>query len=142
MKKLVIIFLLAILAGCGTRKVDQNKSLDKLKAESFTTSSDFLHSQNADFEFAYNKGYTYIKEPTQYGIKETFTQKNEAVQKIKYIEVARYIDSVRYINITSYKTEKIKKTQNDGVSSWVWIVGLFFVFLFLVILNWKAILKQ
>ena len=142
MKKSVIIFLLVILAGCGTRKVDQNKSLDKLKAESFTTSSDFLHSKSADIEFAYNKGYTYIKEPTQYGIKETFTQKNEAVQKIKYIEVARYIDSVRYINITSYKTEKIKKTQNEGVSSWVWIVGLFFVFLFLIILNWKTILKQ
>ena len=142
MKKSVTIFLLAILAGCGTRKVNQTKAVDKLKSESFTASSDFLHSQSADFEFAYNKGYTYIKEPTQYGIKETFTQKNEAVQKIKYIEVARYRDSIQYINITSYKTEKIKKTQNDGVSSWVWIVGLFFVFLFLIVLNWKAILKQ
>jgi hypothetical protein len=123
MKKLSIL-LLFILLGCGVRRTEQTKLIDKLNSESFTASSDFLNYKNADFNFAYNKGYTYIKEPTQYGIKETFTQKNESVKNIKYIEVARYIDSVRYINIKTYKSTKIKNTKNEGVSSWVWIVGI------------------
>ena len=139
MKKLTIL-LLFILLGCGVRRTDQTKSIDKLNSESFKASSDFLNYKNADFNFAYNKVYTYIKEPTQYGIKETFTQKNESVNNIKYIEVARYIDSVRYINITTYKSNKIKKTQNEGVSSWVWIVAIISVitglYLYLIKSKW------
>jgi hypothetical protein len=139
MKKLVGFFLVVILIGCGTRKTENIKNLEKINSEGLTDNSEFLRLQKINLESFRDKGYKYIKEPTIYGIKETFIQNNKVFQKLNIIDSVRYIDSYRIITKTLYKSVKTKKTQSDGVSYWVWFTGLFFAFLFAIIWNWKSI---
>jgi hypothetical protein len=139
MKKLVGFFLVVILIGCGTRKTENIKNLEKINSEGLTANSEFLRLQKINLESFRDKGYKYIKEPTIYGIKETFIQNNKVFQKLNIIDSVRYIDSYRIITKTLYKSVKTKKTQSDGVSYWVWFTGLFFAFLFAIIWNWKSI---
>jgi hypothetical protein len=139
MKKLVGFFLVVIVIGCGTRKTENIKNLEKINSEGLTANSEFLRLQKINLEFFRDKGYKYIKESTMYGIKETFIQNDKVFQKLNIIDSVRYIDSYRIITKTLYKSVKTKKTQSDGVSTWVWFTGLFFAFLFAVIWNWKRI---
>jgi hypothetical protein len=142
MKKLVVIFLVVILIGCGTRKTENIKNLEKINSEGLTANYEFLRLQKINLESFRDKGYKYIKEPTMYGIKETFIQNDKVFQKLKIVDSVRYIDSFRIITKTLYKSVKTKKTQSDGVSYWVWFTGLFFTFLFAIIWNWKMILTR
>ena len=142
MKKLVGFFLVVILIGCGTRKTENIKNLEKINSEGLTANSEFLRLQKINLESFRDRGYKYIKEPTAYGIKETFIQNDKVFQKLKIVDSVRYIDSCRNITKTLYKSVKTKKTQSDGVSTWVWFTGLFFAFLFAIIWNWKSIIKS
>jgi hypothetical protein len=137
MKKLVGIFLVVILIGCGTRKTENIKNLEKINSEGLTANSEFLRLQKINLESFRDKGYKYIKEPTMYGIKETFIQNDKVFHKLKIVDSVRYIYNYQTITKTLYKSVKTKKTQSDGVSTWVWFTGLFFIFLFAIIWNWK-----
>jgi hypothetical protein len=139
MKKLVGIFLLVILIGCGTRKTENIKNLEKINLKSLTANSEFLRLQKINLETFRDRGYKYIKEPTAYGTKETFIQNDKEGIKLKIVDSVRYIDSCRIITKTLYKSVNNKKTQSDGVSTWVWFTGLFFAFVFAIILNWNRI---
>jgi 5-bromo-4-chloroindolyl phosphate hydrolysis protein len=142
MKKLVCFFLVVILIGCGTRKVEKTENLEKIKSDSFTANSKFLRLQKINLETFTDKGYKYIKEPTAYGIKETFIQNNKVFQKLKIVDSVRFICNYKTITKKLYKSVKTKKTQSDGVSTWVWFTGLFFAFLFAIICNWKRIITR
>jgi hypothetical protein len=139
MKKLVGIFLVVIIIGCGTRKVENIKNLEKINSKGLTANSEFLRLQKINLESFRDKGYKYIKEPTMYGIKETFIQNDKVFQKLKIVDSVRYIYNYKTITKKSYKSVKTKKTQSDGVSTWVWFTGLFFAFLFAIIWNWNRI---
>jgi hypothetical protein len=139
MKKLVGIFLVAVLAGCGTRKTEHTKNLEKIKSDSFTASSDFFAFKKFELNQSLDLGYTYTKEPTAYGIKETFIQNNKREEKRKTIDLKRYKTIYTRVTIATKITIKTKKTQSEGVSYWVWFTGLFFAFLFAIIWNWKRI---
>jgi hypothetical protein len=139
MKKLVGIFLVALVVGCGTRKVEKTENLEKIKSDSFTASSDFLRLQKINLESFRDRGYKYIKEPTAYGTKETFIQNDKEGIKLKIVDSVRYIYNYQTITKKIYKSVKAKKTQSDGVSTWVWYVGIFFAFLFAIIWNWNRI---
>jgi hypothetical protein len=140
MKKLVGIFLVALLVGCGTRKTEQGENLEKIKLDSFTASSDFFTLKQFEHNQSLDLGYTYTKEPTPYGIKKTFIQNNKREEKRKTIDLKRYKTIYTRVTITTKIIIKTKKTQSDGVSYWVWFTGLFFAFLFAVIFNWKRII--
>jgi hypothetical protein len=142
MKKLVGIFLVALVVGCGTRKVEKTENLEKIKSDSFTASYDFLRLQKINLETFRHRGYKYIKEPTAYGIKETFIQNDKVFQKLKIVDSVRYIYNYKTITKKLYKSVKTKKTQSDGVSTWVWFTGLFFAFLFAIIWNCKRIITR
>jgi hypothetical protein len=45
MKKLVGFFLVVILIGCGTRKTENIKNLEKINSKGFTANSEFLRLQ-------------------------------------------------------------------------------------------------
>jgi hypothetical protein len=139
MKKLVGIFLVVILIGCGTRKTENIKNVEKINSEGLTANSEFLRLQKINLESFRDRGYKYIKEPTAYGIKETFIQNDKEGLKLKIVDSVRYIYNYQTIKKTLYKSVKTKKTQSDGVSTWVWFTGLFFAFLFAIIWNWKKI---
>jgi hypothetical protein len=139
MKKLVGFFLVVILIGCGTRKTENIKNLEKINSDSFTATSDFLRLQKINLETFSDRGYKYIKELTAYGIKETFIQNDKEGIKLKIVDSVRYIYNYKTITKKLYKSVKTKKTQSDGVSTWVWFTGLFFSFLFAIIWNWKRI---
>jgi hypothetical protein len=142
MKKLVGIFLVALVVGCGIRKVEKTENLEKIKSDSFTANSDFLRLQKINLESFRDRGYKFIKEPTAYGIKETLIQNDKEGIKLKIVDSVRYIYNYQTITKTLYKSVKTKKTQSDGVSTWVWFTGLFFAFLFAIILNWKKIMTM
>jgi hypothetical protein len=139
MKKLVGFFLVVILIGCGTRKTENIKNVEKINSDSFTANSEFLRLQKINLESFRDRGYKYIKEPTAYGIKETFIQNDKVFNKLKIVDSVSYIYNYQTITKTLYKSVKTKKTQSDGVSYWVWFTGLFFAFLFAIIWNWKRI---
>jgi hypothetical protein len=142
MKKLVGFFLVVILIGCGTRKTENIKNLEKIKSDSFTASSDFFSLKQFELNQSLDLGYTYTKEPTAYGIKETFIQNNKREEKRKTIDLKRYKTIYTRVTKTLYKSVKRKKTQSDGVSTWVWFTGLFFAFLFAIIWNLKSIITR
>jgi hypothetical protein len=142
MKKLVGIFLVALVVGCGTRKVEKTENLEKIKSDSFTASSDFFTLKQFELNQSLDLGYTYTKEPTPYGIKETFIQNNKREDKRKTIDLKRYKTIYTRVTITTKITIKTKKTQSDGVSYWVWFTGLFFAFLFAIIWNLKSIITR
>jgi hypothetical protein len=142
MKKLVGIFLVALVVGCGTRKTEQGENLEKIKSDSFTSSSDFFTLKQFELNQSLDLGYTYTKEPTPYGIKETFIQNNKREEKRKTIDLKRYKTIYTRVTIATKIIIKTKKTQSDGVSYWVWFTGLFFAFLFAVVWNWKRIITM
>jgi hypothetical protein len=139
MKKLVGIFLVALMAGCGTRKTEHTENLEKIKSDSFTASSDFFTLKQFEINQSLDLSYTYTKEPTPYGIKETFIKNNKREEKRKTIDLKRYKTIYTRVTITTKIIIKTKKTQSDGVSYWVWFTGLFFAFIFAIIWNWKKI---
>ena len=142
MKKLVGIFLVALVVGCGTRKVEKTENLEKIKSDSFTASSDFFSLKQLELNQSLDLGYTYTKEPTPYGMKETFIQNNKREDKRKTIDLKRYKTIYNRVTITTKIIIKTKKTQSDGVSHWVWFTGLFFAFLFAIIWNLKRIITR
>jgi hypothetical protein len=142
MKKLVGIFLVALVVGCGTRKTEHTENLEKIKSDSFTASSDFFSLKQFELNQSLDIGYTYTKEPTPYGIKETFMQNNKREDKRKTIDLKRYKTIYTRITLTTKIIIKTKKTQSEGVSYWVWFTGLFFAFLFAIIWNWKRIITR
>jgi hypothetical protein len=139
-KKLVIIFLVVIQAGCGTRKTDQIKEVEKIKSAEINTSADFSMSEELYVNNTYDNSFIYTREKD--GLKETFVQNNKSTGSVKIIDSVRYITAIIYKTVATYKTIKDKKTQSNGVSIWVWIVGLFLVFVFAIILNFKKILTR
>jgi hypothetical protein len=131
-----------ILIGCGTRKVENIKNLEKINSEGLTANSEFLRLQKINLESFRDRGYKYIKEATAYGIKETFIKNDKVFQKLKIVDSVIYIYNYKNITKTLYKSVNNKKTQSDGVSTWVWFTGLFFSFLFAIIWNWKRIMTR
>jgi hypothetical protein len=142
MKKLVTFFLVVVMAGCGTRKTEHTEKLEKIKSDSFTASSDFFAFKKFELNQSLDLGYTYTKEPTPYGIKETFMQNNKREENRKTIDLKRYKTIYTKVTITTKIIIKTKKTQSEGVSYWVWFTGLFFAFLFAVIFNWSRIITR
>jgi hypothetical protein len=141
MKKLTIL-LLFVLLGCSARKVDQNKTLEKTDLKSSSLSNDYLNLQKLAVYKSLDIGYTYTKEPTPYGIKETFTQNNKRLDKINIVDSVSYKYRLYKITETTYKTIKNKKTKKDAVSNWVWFTALFFIFLLILIFNWRRLLAK
>jgi hypothetical protein len=139
MKKLVGFFLMVILIGCGTRKVENIKNLEKINSEGLTANSEFLRLQKINLESFRDKGYKYIKEPTAYGIKETFIQNDKSISSTKIVDSVRYNTLTTHIKVKKYVTIKNKKTQTNN--NLVWAIALFLIFLFVIILNWKTIFK-
>jgi hypothetical protein len=141
MKKLIIL-LLFVLIGCSARKVDQNKTLEKTDLKSSRLSNDFLNLSKFNLHKSLDIGYTYTKEPTPYGIKETFTQNNKRLDKINIIDSVAYKYRRYKITETTYKTVKSKKTKKDAVSNWVGFTAMFFIFLLILIFNWRRLLAK
>jgi hypothetical protein len=75
-------------------------------------------------------------------MKETFIQNDKEGIKLKIVDSVRYIYNYQTIRKTLYKSVKTKKTQSNGVSTWVWFTGLFFAFMFAIIWNWKRIIRR
>ena len=133
MYKLAIIFLV-LFFSCGTRKTNQIKEIEKIKEAEINTSADLSIFRKLEATESYDRGYVYTREKD--GLKETFTQNNKSTASVKIIDSVRYNTAIINKTVATYKTVKNKKTQSDGVSIWVWIVGLFLVFLF-AILKWN-----
>ena len=133
MYKLAIIFLV-LFVSCGSRKTNQIKEIEKIKSAEINTSADLSMFRKLDINNTYDRGYIYTREKD--GLKETFTQNNKSSTSTKIVDSVRYNTAIINKTVTTYKTIKNKKTQSDGVSVWVWIVGLFLVFLF-AILKWN-----
>jgi hypothetical protein len=140
MKKLVGIFLVALVVGCGTRKTEQIKEVEKIKLVDTSSLIDLSDFKMLYREYNNDKGFVYTREKD--GLKETFTQNNKEVSKLKIVDSVRYKLATIYKTLTTYKSIKNKKTQSDGVSYWVWFTGLFFTFLFAIIWNWKMIITR
>jgi len=132
--KLVIIFLAALAAGCGTRKTNQIKEVEKIKSAEINTSADFSMFRKLNINNTYDNSFIYTREKD--GLKETFVQNNKSTASVKIIDSVRYSTAIIYKTVATYKTIKDKKTQSDGVSIWVWIVGFFLIFVF-AILKWN-----
>ena len=133
MYKLAIIFLV-LFVSCGSRKTNQIKEVEKIKSSEINTSADLSIFRKLEATESYDRGYVYTREKD--GLKETFTQNNKSNASVKIIDSVSYNTAIINKTVTTYKTVKNKKTQSDGVSVWVWIVGLFLVFLF-AILKWN-----
>jgi hypothetical protein len=133
MYKLAIIFLV-LFVSCGSRKTNQIKEIEKIKSAEINTSADLSMFRKLEATESYDRGYVYTREKD--GLKETFTQNNKSNASVKIIDSVRYNTAIINKTVATYKTVKNKKTQSDGVSIWVWIVGLFLVFLF-AILKWN-----
>jgi hypothetical protein len=140
MKKLVGFFLVALVVGCGTRKTEQIKEVEKIKLVDTSSLIDLSDFKMLYREYNNDKGFVYTREKD--GLKETFTQNNKEVSKLKIVDSVRYKLATIYKTLTTYKSIKNKKTQSDGVSYWVWFTGLFFAFLFAIIWNWKSIITM
>ena len=133
MYKLAIIFLV-LFVSCGSRKTNQIKEIEKIKSAEINTSADLSMFRKLDINNTYDRGYIYTREKD--GLKETFTQNNKSSTSTKIVDSVRYNTAIINKTVATYKTVKNKKTQSDGVSIWVWIVGLFLIFVF-AILKWN-----
>ena len=133
MYKLAIIFLV-LFVSCGSRKTNHIKEVEKIKSAEINTSADFSMFKKLDVNNTYDRGYVYTREKD--GLKETFTQNNKSSTSTKIVDSVRYNTATIYKTVATYKTVKNKKTQSDGVSIWVWAIGLFLVFVF-AILKWN-----
>jgi hypothetical protein len=128
------LFLALLLVSCGTRKTNQIKEVEKIKSAEINTSADFSMFRKLEATESYDRGYVYTREKD--GLKETFAQNNKSTASVKIIDSVRYSTTTIYKTVVTYKTIKDKKTQSDGVSIWVWIFGLFLIFVF-AILKWN-----
>jgi hypothetical protein len=127
--KLVIIFLVVIQVGCGTRKTDQTKELDKLKSAETIGSVDFSLFKKLDINNTFDRGYIYSREKD--GLKETFVQNNKSTTNIKIVDSVRYKTFDIYRNTITYKSVKNKETQSNN--NLIWIVAIILIFLFALI---------
>jgi hypothetical protein len=128
------LFILLLIVSCGSRKTNQLKEVEKIKSAEINTSDYFSMFRKLEAIESYDRGYVYTREKD--GLKETFAQNNKSTTSVKTIDSVHYSTAIINKTVTTYKTIKDKKTQSDGVSVWVWVVGLFLVFLF-AILKWN-----
>jgi len=125
MKKLVGIFLVALVVGCGTRKTENTKveEIEKLKAAKLDFSG--LISSNTQTD----KSIIFVREIYEKGEikeKQTTTQNNKLDQKVK-IEY-----KYNLITKTIYKTLKVKDKITDRKEPWLTYLLIFIVAAFLV----------
>lgn len=125
MKKLVGIFLVVLVVGCGTRKSENTKveEIEKLKAAKLDFSG--LISSNTQMD----KSIIFVREIYEKGEikeKQTTTQNNKVDQKVKI----EYKYSL--ITKTIYKTKKVKKKNTDRKEPWLTYILVSIVAAFLV----------
>lgn len=131
------ISIVALLASCGARKTQSTKDIEKAKELDKISSIGLDWSKLYEKTKYFDKGIIYTKETgTDGSVKETFNHKNESKESIKTKEVINKKTLITYKSITTYKSVTNKNTQSDGISIWVWFIGIFFVFLFAV-LKWN-----
>lgn len=127
--KLVIIFLVALVAGCGTRKTQQLKELDKLKSAETIDSVDFYLFKKFDINNTFDRKFKYTREKE--GLKETFEQNDKSTTNIKIVNLVRYKQATINKTVTTYQSVKNKQTQSNN--NLIWIVALVLIFLLALI---------
>ena len=127
--KLAIIFLAALAAGCGTRKTQQIKELEKLKSAETIDSVDFYMFKKFDINYAFDRSFKYTREIGD--LKETFEQNDKSTTNIKIVDLVSYKQATINKTVTTYKSVKNKATQSNN--NLIWIVALVLIFLFALI---------
>lgn len=130
---LIISFSFAFLIlGCTARKVELQKNeqkqqvIEKLQAQSFD------YSKLIQANFSTNTGVIFVKEYFNNGnVKiERVEQKNEVNTAYKTETKKRYLTFNVYKKYKITETTKIKETQKEQMSNWVFYFALFLIFCF------------
>lgn len=130
---LIISFSFAFLIlGCTARKVELQKNeqkqqvIEKLQAQSFD------YSKLIQANFSTNTGVIFVKEYFNNGnVKiERVEQKNEVNTAYKTETKKRYLTFNVYKKYKITETTKIKETQKEQMSNWVFYFALFLIFSF------------
>ena len=135
MKNYSVILFIFLLISCGARKTDTTKDTEKTKEVEKIKDITFDYSKFIEQNSYLDKGVIFIREFNKEGkvSKETFEAKNVLKTSQKTILKVNYKSVITYKTITTYKSLYQKNTQKEQVSNWVFYVGIFFVFLFALI---------